>query len=108
MNTGGGADNKRMIKTESGTRLPASFKSERYSDWVNKSKVDRISAGTEEDSRSVSQFRGKLDERRKFLHHASKRGADDEGVLSFNVCVFACSTTPLLSLPAQSRESLPD
>jgi len=36
---GGGADNKRLIRTESGARLPASFKSGRFDEWKAKSRV---------------------------------------------------------------------
>lgn len=38
---GGGADNKRIITTENGTRLPASYRSDRYADWVEKHHANR-------------------------------------------------------------------
>ncbi len=36
-----GGDKSRLIRTENGTRIPASFKSSRYSDWATKHKMDK-------------------------------------------------------------------
>ncbi|KAJ2498177.1 ATP-dependent RNA helicase dbp10, partial [Coemansia sp. RSA 2052] len=43
-----GSDNKKLIKTESGTMLPASFKSGTFRDWQDKSKVSIPRAGEQE------------------------------------------------------------
>ncbi|KAJ2730605.1 ATP-dependent RNA helicase dbp10 [Coemansia sp. BCRC 34962] len=43
-----GSDNKKLIKTESGTMLPASFKSGTYRDWQDRTKVSIPRAGEQE------------------------------------------------------------
>ncbi len=40
-----GADNKKMIRTESGVRLPASFRSGRFEDWKREKRVDMPKTG---------------------------------------------------------------
>lgn len=40
-----GADNKKMIRTESGVRLPASFRSGRYEDWKREKRIDMPKTG---------------------------------------------------------------
>ncbi|RUS25867.1 P-loop containing nucleoside triphosphate hydrolase protein [Jimgerdemannia flammicorona] len=46
--TGIGADNKKLITTESGTKISASFKSGRYTDWTHKSKLILPRTGEQE------------------------------------------------------------
>ncbi|RUS17994.1 NUC160 domain-containing protein [Endogone sp. FLAS-F59071] len=46
--SGIGADNKKLITTESGTKISASFKSGRYTDWAHKSKLALPRAGEQE------------------------------------------------------------
>ncbi|RKP14330.1 P-loop containing nucleoside triphosphate hydrolase protein, partial [Piptocephalis cylindrospora] len=46
--TGIGADNKKLIKTESGAKISASFKSGRFNDWKNKTKVQLPRVGEQE------------------------------------------------------------
>ncbi|PWZ02162.1 DEAD-domain-containing protein [Testicularia cyperi] len=40
-----GADNKKMIRTESGVRLPSSFRSGRFEDWKRERRVDMPKTG---------------------------------------------------------------
>jgi ATP-dependent RNA helicase DDX54/DBP10 len=55
--TGEGADNQKIVKTESGTRLPATYKSGRFEEWQHKNKVSLPRAG-EEELPQAKRFRG--------------------------------------------------
>lgn len=46
--TGEGADNVKLVKTESGVKLPASYRSGRYDEWKAKSKTSIPRVGEEE------------------------------------------------------------
>ncbi len=45
---GTGSDNKKLIRTESGARLPASFKSGRFEEWKEKKKINLPKVGESE------------------------------------------------------------
>lgn len=48
MGTGEGADNVKMVKTESGAKLPATYRSGRFDEWKAKSKTSIPRVGEEE------------------------------------------------------------
>lgn len=50
---GVGADNVKMVRTENGTRLPATFRSGRYDEWKSKSRVTLPQIGEAENSSTV-------------------------------------------------------
>lgn len=43
-----GADNKKMIRTESGALVPASYKTKAYEQWQKKSRTTVLQAGERE------------------------------------------------------------
>lgn len=45
---GAGADNMKLVKTESGTKLPATYRSGRYNEWKSKTRVDLPQVGQAE------------------------------------------------------------
>lgn len=45
-----GSDNQKLIKTESGARLPATFKSGKFDEWKQKNKIDLPRTGEDEDN----------------------------------------------------------
>lgn len=47
---GVGADNVKMVRTENGTRLPATFRSGRFDEWKNKSRVSLPKIGEAENT----------------------------------------------------------
>lgn len=47
---GAGADNVKMVRTENGTRLPATFRSGRFDEWKNKSRVSMPRIGETENT----------------------------------------------------------
>lgn len=55
---GTGSDNKKLIKTESGKKLPASFKSGRYDEWQKEQRMNIQKVGEREDSNIVRTARG--------------------------------------------------
>jgi ATP-dependent RNA helicase DDX54/DBP10 len=55
---GTGSDNKKLIKTESGRKLPASFKSGRYDEWQKEQRLSTQKVGEKEDSNVVRTARG--------------------------------------------------
>ena len=63
---GAGADNVKMVRTESGTKLPATFRSGRFDEWKSKSRVSLPRVGeTENSSRSKAFGQGG----RRFKHN---------------------------------------
>jgi ATP-dependent RNA helicase DDX54/DBP10 len=54
---GEGADNKKMVRTESGARLPASFRSGRWEEWKTKQRVRLPKIG--EDEGDAARFVGR-------------------------------------------------
>lgn len=65
---GVGADNKKLIKTESGVRLPASYRSGRFDEWKTKSKVHLPRIG-EAENPSVQGRKPIGVGGRRFKHH---------------------------------------
>ncbi|PWN35244.1 DEAD-domain-containing protein, partial [Meira miltonrushii] len=63
---GVGADNKKMIKTESGKMLPASFRSGRFDEWSKEQRMEMQRVGGEGEGRDGSSGG------RKFMHHSNK------------------------------------
>ena len=57
---GVGADNVKLIKTESGARLPATYRSGRFEEWKSKSRVNlpKVGESEGEGSKSRSMSRG--------------------------------------------------
>lgn len=53
---GVGADNERYIRTESGSRLPASFRSGRFDEWRKAQKVNVQKVGEVEDTKASGQM----------------------------------------------------
>lgn len=65
---GTGADNVKMVKTESGVKLPATYRSGRFDEWKAKSKFSLPKVGEMEDSRfGGAGATGKGG--KKFRHH---------------------------------------
>ena len=68
-----GRDNKKLIKTESGTMLPASYKSDRYDKWKKKSNLDipRNSENELKQSSNLHSNAHKLGKSTKYkrMHH---------------------------------------
>lgn len=58
-----GADNVKMVKTESGTKLPATYRSGRFDEWKTKMRVSLPRVGEAEGERSPSRHGS-----RKFKH----------------------------------------
>ncbi len=52
---GAGADNVKMVRTESGTKLPATFRSGRFDEWKSKSRVSLPRVGETENASSRSK-----------------------------------------------------
>lgn len=74
---GVGSDNQKFIRTESGTRLPASFKSGRFDEWKKKHRVEFGSVGQQEEQqqqRSNHNRGGNGDGSKKYRHHSTKEG----------------------------------
>ncbi|GAA5824264.1 hypothetical protein JCM3770_004377, partial [Rhodotorula araucariae] len=68
-----GADNKKLIRTESGQRLPASFKAGVFDEWQKKTRVSVPRVGDSEiKGRTTHQQQG-----RRFVHKAGAPKADD-------------------------------
>lgn len=55
---GTGSDNQKIIRTESGTKLPASFRSGRFDEWRKKQRMDLPKVGEREDDKVVGTARG--------------------------------------------------
>ncbi|KAF9528456.1 ATP-dependent RNA helicase DBP10 [Crepidotus variabilis] len=64
---GVGADNVKMVKTESGTKLPATFRSGRFDEWKSKSRVSLPRIGETENTSTRSK--GPSAGGRRFKHH---------------------------------------
>lgn len=60
---GTGADNKKLIRTESGKKLPASFKSGRYEEWAKEQRLGVQRVGETEDAKVVRTARGLFERR---------------------------------------------
>ena len=72
---GTGADNQRMIRTESGLKMPASFRSGRYDQWRKEQHVDMPRVGEQEKNlpASVRRVASSLGDRgRNFRHKQNK------------------------------------
>jgi ATP-dependent RNA helicase DDX54/DBP10 len=61
----GGADNVKMVRTENGTRLPATFRSGRFDEWKSKSRVTLPQIGEAENSSTGTKKYGV----RRFQHN---------------------------------------
>ncbi|KIY73063.1 ATP-dependent RNA helicase DBP10 [Cylindrobasidium torrendii FP15055 ss-10] len=63
---GTGADNQKMVRTESGVKLPASYRSGRFDEWKQKNRVNlpRVGDAENETARGNARFGGK-----KFKHN---------------------------------------
>ncbi|CAA7261609.1 unnamed protein product [Cyclocybe aegerita] len=64
---GVGADNVKMVRTENGTRLPATFRSGRFDEWKSKSRTTLPRIGEAENASSSSKPSGSG--RHRFQHH---------------------------------------
>jgi len=56
---GSGADNVKLVRTENGTRLPASYRSGRFDEWKKKAKVTIPKVGEQEAARPPSMAGGR-------------------------------------------------
>lgn len=56
---GSGADNVKLVRTENGTRLPASYRSGRFDEWKKKAKVAIPKVGEQEAARPASMAGGR-------------------------------------------------
>ncbi|MCO5613865.1 hypothetical protein L7F22_068143 [Adiantum nelumboides] len=72
-----GADNKKMIKTESGKMLPASFRSGRFDEWSKEQRMEMQRVGEKEDAKTVRTARG-LVERNRGPGGRHSRGGEGE------------------------------
>jgi len=61
---GAGSDNKKMIRTESGIRMPATFRSGRFDEWKSKTRISLPRIGETENAQAGSSQHG-----RKFKHN---------------------------------------
>lgn len=61
-----GADNVKLIKTESGAKLPISYRSGRFEEWKNKNRADVPKVGELESSRTA--FHRRPNGSKKFQH----------------------------------------
>jgi len=66
---GVGADNVKMVRTENGTRLPATFRSGRFDEWKSKSRVALPQIGEAENSSTVAQKKHANPGVRRFKHN---------------------------------------
>lgn len=68
---GAGSDNKRLIRTESGLKLPASFRSGRFDEWRREQRVDMPKVGSREEESPVNArgAPGVQDGKRQFRHN---------------------------------------
>lgn len=55
---GVGADNVKMVRTENGTRLPASYRSGRFDEWKNKSRISLPRIGETENATATFKKHG--------------------------------------------------
>lgn len=78
---GTGSDNKKLIKTESGRKLPASFKSGRYDEWQKEQRLSTQKVGEREDSNVVRTARGLFERSR--VGRGSGRGGRGAGGRAF-------------------------
>lgn len=62
-----GSDNKKRIRTESGSIIPASYKSKRFEEWKNKTKIDIPRAGEKELETSIAH-QSQLYKTHRFAH----------------------------------------
>ena len=75
---GTGADNKKMIRTESGAKLPASFKSGSFDDWKKKQKLYLPKVGEAElkDRRMPTAGHGAGAGNKRYRHQQVSAGRD--------------------------------
>ncbi|QRV79222.1 DEAD/DEAH box helicase [Ceratobasidium sp. AG-Ba] len=66
---GEGADNVKLVKTESGARLPASYRSGRFDEWKTKNKtfLPKVGEAENENTRGSKGFKGRVGGK-KFMH----------------------------------------
>ncbi|KAI9272846.1 P-loop containing nucleoside triphosphate hydrolase protein [Phascolomyces articulosus] len=64
--TGVGSDNKKMIRTESGALISATYKSGRYDEWAKKKRIDMPRIGEQELSSAKHMAQGNT---RRFRHN---------------------------------------
>ncbi|KAJ7072296.1 ATP-dependent RNA helicase DBP10 [Mycena amicta] len=64
---GVGADNVKLVKTENGTRLPATYRSGRFDEWKAKTRISLPRVGEAEHEGSTRRPGGS----RRFRHHAT-------------------------------------
>lgn len=69
---GSGADNVKMVRTENGTKLPASFRSGRFDEWKEKTRADLPRVGEREDNSTRGRMGGGGG--RRFKHHKAVEG----------------------------------
>jgi ATP-dependent RNA helicase DDX54/DBP10 len=69
-----GADNKKLIKTESGIRIPASYQSNRFEEWQKKTKIRLPLAGQSE----LGNARDFVHKGRHFRHRGSEKAPEEE------------------------------
>lgn len=71
---GAGADNVRMIRSESGVRLPASYRSGRFDQWRKEQHIDLPRAGEQERAlpASVKRAAETVGRTGRFVHHQTK------------------------------------
>ncbi|CAE7144158.1 unnamed protein product [Rhizoctonia solani] len=69
--SGEGADNVKIVKTESGARLPATYRSGRFEEWKTKTKVWLPKVGEAENERRFGGKGGRV-AGKKFMHQGKK------------------------------------
>ncbi|WFD00864.1 RNA helicase [Malassezia yamatoensis] len=77
---GAGADNQKMIRTETGLKLPASFRSGRFEEWRKEQRLDMPKVGEDEGTMPASARRvaasthgGAPSHRHRGFHHTSTK-----------------------------------
>lgn len=73
-----GADNKKLIRTESGKLLPASFRSGRFDEWSKEQRMEMQRVGEKEDEKTVRTARGLVARKRGMSGGRSNRDGDGD------------------------------
>jgi ATP-dependent RNA helicase DDX54/DBP10 len=66
---GAGSDNVKMVKTENGVRLPASYRSGRFDEWKSKTRVSLPKVGEQESDSAVRHWQERGGGGKRFKHN---------------------------------------
>eukprot|EP00045_Choanoeca_perplexa_P011999 m.129277 g.129277 ORF g.129277 m.129277 type:complete len:798 (-) comp15845_c2_seq3:43-2436(-) len=74
----GASGDQKMIKTESGNKIPATFRSHRYDDWSAKNHAERQRPGEEEDAKTIRRWSKDARTRRRGWHTNNEKDNQQE------------------------------